>query len=368
MEMSTPTKSSRPTTELFQRTPDMIVRKENVCGLDGMEFLEFASPDPAALEGLFEKLGFKWVGKHKNKNVKLFRQGRTNFILNMEPNSFSENFYKSHGPSICATGFRVKNSAMAFNTAIERGAKPCEDEQSHSFKSIYGIGESAINFVDKYDDGYKNYDTDFELLEGANDTEGFGLTIIDHMTNNVPVGEMDEWVNFYSGVFNFEDVRFFNIRGEATGLLSKVMRSPCNKITIPINEPTESKSQIQEYLDEYKGSGIQHVALLTDDIIESVSKLRAAGVEFLDVPDTYYDDLLDRVPGVTEDINRLRDLKILVDGDDNGYLLQIFTKNMIGPIFFEIIQRKNNNGFGEGNFQALFDAIERDQRTRGYLD
>tara|TARA_B100000749_G_scaffold280771_1_gene278570 strand:+ start:55264 stop:56367 length:1104 start_codon:yes stop_codon:yes gene_type:complete len=367
MEMNSEVKSKRPQTQMGQRSPDMIVRKENVIGLDGLEFLEFATPDPEAMEGLFTKLGFQHVANHKNKNVKLYRQGRTNFILNKEDNSFAQKFYASHGPSICGTGFRVKNSDEAFKASVERGAVANDDEFSHSFKTVNGIGNSAIHFVDNYDENYRNYEADFDFFDTSKTTEGFGLTIIDHMTNNVPSGEMDEWVKFYSEIFNFEDVRFFNIRGDATGLLSKVMRSPCNKITIPINEPTEQKSQIQEYLDEYKGSGIQHVALLTEDIVTSVRKLRESGVEFLDVPDTYYDDLQERIPGITENIEDLRQLKILVDGDADGYLLQIFTKNMIGPIFFEIIQRKNNNGFGEGNFQALFDAIERDQRARGYL-
>jgi 4-hydroxyphenylpyruvate dioxygenase len=187
------------------------------------------------------------------------------------------------------------------------------------------------------------------------------------MTNNVPVQEMQKWCDFYENLFNFKETRFFNIKGEQTGLISKVMSSPCQKLAIPINEPTDPKSQIQEYIDEYKGSGIQHIALGTDDIVATVAEMRKQGIEFLDVPDTYYDALKERLPLVTEDIERLKELKILVDGDDKGYLLQIFTKNLFGPIFIEIIQRKKHNGFGEGNFQALFDAIERDQRERGVL-
>lgn len=352
----------------LESSGDMINRKENFLGLDGLEFIEFAAPDPDVLERLFFRLGFRMIARHKTKEVFLFRQGRTNFLLNKEKGSFSENFFKSHGPSICGTGFRVSNAKDAFDQTVKRGAQACHDPQSHSFPTIFGIGNSAVHFVDSHKTVNDNYKDDFIFLEADPTTVGFGLDIIDHMTNNVPAGEMDEWCEFYAKIFNFEDVRFFNIRGDATGLLSKVMRSPCNKITIPINEPTESKSQIQEYLDEYKGSGIQHIALTTNDIISSVRKLREQGIEFLDVPDTYYETLHDRVPNVTEDINQLRELSILVDGDDEGYLLQIFTKNLVGPIFVEIIQRKNHNGFGEGNFQALFDSIERDQRKRGYIE
>lgn len=340
---------------------------ENPIGLDGMEFLEFAAPDPDEMERLFYRLGFKMIAKHKNKNVFLYRQGKVQFVLNKEPNSFAEKFYKEHGPSICATGFRVKDAQHAFSETVKRGAKPCTDEQSHSFSTIYGIGDSAVYFVDKYEE-LASYSEDFMFFENEPKTIGFGFKYVDHMTNNVPKGEMSKWCNFYESIFNFKEVRFFDIKGQKTGLNSKVMRSPCQKIVIPINEPTEGKSQIQEYLDEYHGSGIQHVALATDDIIETVRQMRKQGIEFLDTPDSYYDMINERVPNVTEDIEVLRDLKILVDGDDEGYLLQIFTKNLIGPIFLEVIQRKNHFGFGEGNFQALFDAIERDQKARGYLE
>ncbi len=349
-------------------TGDMIVRKDNIVGLDGLEFLEFAAPDPDEMERLFFRLGFRLIARHRTKEIFLFRQGRTNFILNKEKNGFAQKFYEKHGPSICSTGFRVVNSKNAYETALKRGATACVDNKSQSFPSVHGIGGSVINFVDNFKTINDNYKDDFIFLENAPSTSGFGLDVIDHMTNNVPAGEMDAWCEFYSSIFNFDDVRFFNIKGDATGLLSKVMRSPCNKITIPINQPTNEKSQIQEYLDEYKGSGIQHVALLTNDMISTVRNLRKQGIEFLDVPDSYYDVLLERLPNVTEKLEDLKELSILVDGDESGYLLQIFTKNLIGPIFFEIIQRKNHNGFGEGNFQALFDSIERDQRQRGYLD
>lgn len=340
---------------------------ENPIQLDGMEFLEFAAPDPDEMERLFFRLGFKMIAKHKSKNVYLYRQGKVQFVLNKEPGSFAEKFYKEHGPSICATGFKVKDAKHAFTETVKRGARPFKDEQSHSFQTIYGIGDSAIYFVDKYEN-LNSYSEDFVFFDKDMKTEGFGFKYVDHMTNNVPNGEMMKWCDFYEGIFNFKEVRFFDIKGQKTGLSSKVMRSPCQKIVIPINEPTEGKSQIQEYLDEYQGSGIQHVALATDDIIETVRQMKRQGLEFLDTPDSYYDMLKERVPNVTEDIEVLKELKILVDGDDEGYLLQIFTKNLIGPIFLEVIQRKNHFGFGEGNFQALFDAIERDQKARGYLD
>lgn len=336
----------------------------NPVGLDGMEFIEYTSADPETLGKLFEKLGFKKVAIHKNKKVDLFRQRGINFILNKEPKSFAEKFHQEHGPSICATGFRVKDAKKAMAAAIERGAKICEDK-GHSFPAIYGIGNSLIYFIEDYNND-KIYDRDFDFF-GEKLQKGFGLLTVDHLTNNVPRGAMDEWENFYTQIFNFRSIRFFDIRGQQTGLLSKALRSPCDKITIPINEPTDDKSQIQEYLEEYKGSGIQHIALLTSDIVKTVKKLKENGIEFLSTPDTYYELLPKRGMDVSEDLNELHNLKILADGDKEGYLLQIFTKNMIGPIFFEIIQRKGHEGFGEGNFQALFDSIEEDQRRRGYL-
>lgn len=341
---------------------------KNPLGLNGMEFVEYTSPKPEELENVFIKLGFTHVGEHRKGRISLYQQGSltdkvVNFIINREQNSFAGQFSKAHGPSICATGFRVENAEEAFARAVERGARPVK-ESKHSFKSVYGIGDSVIYFVDE-ERREAIYANDFELK--AKPGLGFGLNRVDHLTNNVPVGEMQKWCDFYEKIFNFREVRFFDIRGKETGLVSKVMMSPCKKIIIPINEPTDAKSQIQEYLDEYKGSGIQHLAMSTDNILKSVDELKKKGVEFLDSPETYYASIKDRVPNVTEDLKELKRLRVLVDGDAEGYLLQIFTKNMIGPIFFEIIQRKNHHGFGEGNFQALFDAIEADQRKRGFL-
>ena len=341
----------------------------NPLGLDGIEFVEYSSPKPEQLEALFETFGFQKIATHKTKKVDLFRQGRINFILNREPKTFAEQFAKEHGPAICATGFRVKDAEAAFREAVARGAKPLDiahDPKSHSFPAISGIGDSAIYFIDRY--GKRdNYAEDFQFKNGDAYPPGFGLEIIDHLTNNVPRGEMQKWCDFYEGIFGFTETRFFDIRGQQTGLISKVMRSPCGTFSIPINEPTDGKSQIQEYLDEYHGSGIQHLAMTTADIMTTVRGLRQQGVGFLDTPGTYFDMIPERLPNVTESISTLKELKVLVDGDSAGYLLQIFTKNLIGPIFYEVIQRKNHGGFGNGNFQALFDAIERDQRERGYL-
>lgn len=343
---------------------------DNPLALDGIEFVEYATPDPAALEQMFFKFGFQKIGQHKRKQVTLYRQNHINFIINNEPGTFAAKFAKQHGPSICATGFRAKSAQKAFELALARGGRAIDtknDPASHSFPAIYGVGDCAIYFVDRYR-APVHFDDDFRYLQPELFPRGKGLTVIDHLTNNVPKGELMKWVSFYQTIFNFHEVHHFDIKGKATGLTSKAMRSPCRKITIPINEPTEGKSQIQEYLDEYHGSGIQHLAMLTGDIVGTVKQLGDAGIEFLDrAPDTYYEAIPGRVPNVTEDMNVIRDQAILVDGDQKGYLLQIFTKNLIGPIFFEIIQRKGHSGFGDGNFQALFEAIERDQKKRGYL-
>lgn len=341
----------------------MSMSVQNPIGLNGIEFIEYASSQSEVLEALFYQFGFQKTAQHKTKNVDLYQQNDVNFIINKEEKSFSENFQKLHGPSICATGFKVEDADKAMKALVERGARKFEGSK-HNFPAIYGIGESLIYFIDKYGDA--TYRDDFNFFDKPKKTN-INLAGVDHLTNNVPVGKMNDWCDFYEKLFNFRETRYFDIQGEKTGLISKVMTSPCKKIIIPINEPKDDKSQIQEYIEEYKGSGIQHLAFYTKDICASIAELRKQGVEFLDVPDTYYEVLKDRVPGIVEDIGQLKELRILADGDDEGYLLQIFTKNVIGPIFFEIIQRKNHYGFGEGNFQALFEAIEKDQKTRGYL-
>lgn len=343
----------------------------NPLGLDGIDFIEFASPDERILETMMERMGMTLVAKHKNKPMRLYRQGDVSFVINSDANSFCAKFAREHGPSACSTGFRVENAREAFLGAVERGAKAYNDESGKSGFSgifaIYGIGDSLIYFIDKYGKSGDIFD-DWNWTTVDHHPIGKGLKIIDHLTNNVPKGEMQKWCDFYVNIFKFSERRYFDIKGKATGLISKVMRSPCGKFSIPINEPQDSKSQIQEYLDEYKGSGIQHIALLTGDIVASVDSLMQEGIEFLKSPiDTYYAKLPVRLPNMREDIPPLKKLGILADGDDKGYLLQIFTKNQVGPIFLEIIQRQGHDGFGDGNFQALFDAIEEDQRARGVL-
>lgn len=329
----------------------------------GVEFVEYSTPNQEGLTKVFYSLGFKKIGIHRTKKISLFRAGSFCFIINSEPNSFASNFKNLHGPSACAMAFRVQDAKKAFDQAVKRGAKPFKKD-GHKFLAVYGVGQSLIYFVDKY----KNldmYKEDFDIIEEKD--RNFNLLSIDHLTHNVAKGSLQEVCDFYGDIFDFKEVRYFDIKGKATGLISKVMRSSCGTIVIPINEPSTDKSQIQEYLDIYNGAGIQHIAFLTNDIVETVKKLKTNGLKFLTIPDTYYESLLGRVPQVKKQLPALQELKILADGDTEGYLMQIFTENQIGPIFFEIIQRKNHLGFGEGNFQALFDSMEEDQRKRGFL-
>lgn len=343
--------------------------QENPVGLCGIEFVEYGGKKFSDFGELFEKFGFKKMATHKTQRIELYRQGDINFLINNEPDSFAEKFGQMHGPSICSMGWRVKNASLAFEVAVQRGAKPYQGnaKKVSEAPAIYGIGDSLIYFIDQFGSTQNIYESSYNFLSKEREHQGYGYRLVDHLTNNVPKGEMGKWCDFYEKVFNFKEKRHFDIRGAKTGLQSKVMQSSDKKICIPINEPTENKSQIQEYLDEYKGSGIQHLALLTNDICSSIEMTRNNGVRFLETPDTYFETINDRVPNVTEKNSRLKELRILVDGDDAGYLLQIFTENLIGPIFFEVIQRKNHDGFGEGNFQALFDAIERDQEKRGVI-
>ena len=352
---------------------------DNPMGTDGFEFIEFAAPDPVAMGKLFEQMGFVAVAKHRSKNVLLYKQGDINFILNAEPGSFAQSFARVHGPSICAIAFRVKDAAFAYKRAVESGAwgvdmKPGPMELN--IPAIKGIGDSLLYFVDRYEGngahGGNNvtiYDIDFVPISGATRVpEGAGLTYVDHLTHNVHRGRMDEWAGFYERLFNFKEVRYFDIEGKLTGLKSKAMTSPCGKIRIPINESSDDKSQIMEYLHAYHGEGIQHVAFGTGNIYGTVETLKKS-VPFQETPATYYEQLPKRIPNHGEDISKLQALNILVDGapEDSGMLLQIFTQNLFGPIFFEIIQRKGNQGFGEGNFKALFESIELDQIRRGVL-
>jgi 4-hydroxyphenylpyruvate dioxygenase len=348
---------------------------ENPMGVDGFEFVEFASPNPAALHALFPKLGFTAVAKHKTKNITLYRQGACNILVNEEPNSFAADFAAKHGP--CASGFAIrfeKPAPWVREQAIGNGAEAIGDRESTKAVDvpvIKGIGDCMLYLVDTYGAKGDVYAKDFEYFAGVDrNPKGFGLTFIDHLTHNLYFGNMAKWSDYYERLFNFREIRYFDIKGVKTGLVSKAMTAPDGLVRIPLNESSDPKSQINEYLDAYQGEGIQHIACFTDTIYETVEAMREAGVEFLDTPTTYYDVIDVRVPDHGEDVARLARNKILIDADKETKqrkLLQIFTQNCIGPIFFEIIQRKGNEGFGEGNFQALFESIERDQMKRGVL-
>ncbi len=348
----------------------MSERFENPMGTDGFEFVEYTAPDPEQLRALFARMGFPVTARHRSKNVTLHRQGDINFVINAEPQGFGQQFARAHGPSACAMAFRVRDAAAAFRRAVELGAKPVETRvgpMELHIPAIEGIGGSLVYLVDRYGE-HTIYDVDFVPVRDPLAVRPAGLTLIDHLTHNVSRGNMDRWAGFYERLFNFREIRYFDIEGKKTGLFSRAMTSPCGKIRIPINESQDDKSQIEEYLREYQGEGIQHIALFTDDIYASVDALRANGVEFQDTPDTYYEAVDARVTGHRESLARMQERRILIDGSaEDGILLQIFTKNVIGPIFFEIIQRKGNEGFGEGNFRALFESIELDQERRGVI-
>ena len=344
----------------------------NPMGTDGFEFVEYTAPDPKALAGLFARMGFRAAARHRHKDVTLYRQGDVNFILNAEPDSFARSFARVHGPSVCAMAFRVKDAAKAWRRALDLGAEPGPDQAGPmelNIPSIRGIGGSLIYLVDRYGAGGTIYDVDFEI-DGSLDHDGVGFAAVDHLTHNVHRGRMDSWAAFYERLFNFREIRFFDIEGKLTGLKSRAMTSPCGKIRIPINESSDDSSQIAEYLEAYNGEGIQHIALSTADIYRTVEAMRARGTAFMATPDTYYEGIDARLPDHGEPVDELRRLQILIDGaptEDGGRLLQIFTENAVGPIFFEVIQRKGDEGFGEGNFQALFESIELDQIRRGVL-
>ena len=342
----------------------------NYLGLCGIDFVEYSSPTPGALHDLFTAFGFSKTMRHESKSIDYYNQNDIHFLVNSEPSSFSENFQKTHGPCVSSMGWRVKDRHFAFKTALERGAKAAEGDYSYKgekLPAIYGIGESLIYFVDGFTSPTAYENMGFNHLETPNIVPNKGFILIDHLTNNVRKGEMAKWSDFYKDIFGFTEVRYFDIRGAKTGLTSYALKSPCSSFCIPINEGSDAKSQINEYLEEYNGPGVQHIAFLTHDILQSLSSLEDTSIDTLDIDDDYYDEVYTRVPNVTEDRAEIKKRSVLVDGDLHGYLLQIFTKNIIGPIFIELIQRKNHYSFGEGNFGALFRAIERDQEKRGYL-
>lgn len=351
---------------------------DNPLMTDGFEFVEFTGPNPQEILAKLRGLGFVIAGKHRSKDVLRLKQGDINFILNMETSGQAQDFGQKHGQSANAMAFRVKDAAFALVEAAKRGAEVVERKKGPlelDIPCIRGIGGSYVYLVDRYGDK-SIYDIDFEPVENAEADEAannLGFYYLDHLTHNVYKGEMEKWADFYERVFNFREIRYFDIEGKVSGLTSKAMTSPCGKIRIPINESKGvpgKLDQIAEYLQKYNGEGIQHIALGSDDLIASVDGLRANGVELQDTIDTYYDLIDTRLPGHGENVAELRKRRILIDGapsEGQGLLLQIFSTEMLGPIFFEFIQRKGNEGFGEGNFRALFESIELDQIRRGVL-
>ncbi|MFT5210244.1 MAG: 4-hydroxyphenylpyruvate dioxygenase [Flavobacterium sp.] len=351
---------------------------ENPMGLCGFEFVEFAAAEPGILEPVFEIMGFSCIAKHRSKNCFLWRQGEINFITNYEAKTPAAFYAEEHGPSACAMAFRVENAATAYYRALALGAQPVDVPVSPmelKLPAIKGIGGTVLYLIDRFEDGGAIYDIDFEYFEGVDRKPvGLGFNLIDHLTHNVYRGRMDYWAGFYESIFNFREIRFFDIKGEHTGLQSKAMTAPDGKIRIPLNEEAGGKSgQIEEFLMEYNGEGIQHIAFICDDLLACWDRLQKNGMKFLTPPpDTYYEMLEERLPGHGEPVSEIQSRGILLDGTTTGdkpkLLLQIFSENMVGPIFFEFIQRKEDEGFGEGNFKALFESMERDQIKRGVLD
>ncbi len=347
-----------------------MTQERNPAGLRGIEFVEFCGPDPEFMARTFKAFGFSKLMRHKSQNIDYYAQNHIRLLLNRQQGSFAAAFGERHGPSICSMGWRVDDAQQALRWAVEQEARAYEGpptSRSLDVPAIYGIGDSLIYFIDTFGKRGSPYTAEYVDHPHPDIVEDKGFLAIDHLTNNVFKGTMQEWADFYKNVFGFTEIRYFDIKGEETGLMSYALQSPAGGFCIPINEGTEKASQIEEYLREYDGPGIQHLAFLTSDLLASLDKLEGTGIETLDIIDSYYDTIYDRVPNVSEDRERIFHHNVLVDGDEDGYLLQIFTKNLFGPIFIELIQRKNHRSFGEGNFQALFDSIERDQRRRGVL-
>lgn len=341
----------------------------NPVGIAGIEWVEFASRDPERLHALFVEFGFSRVMEHPARNIHLYRQGDITFLLNRDPRSFAASFEKAHGPCIASMGWRTTlDPHAAVQSAVARGATRGSGDYE-GVPCIHGIGDSLIYFTPQGADARLYASLGFSECKAPDRARDKGFLAIDHLTNNVHKGTLGRWSDFYKNVFGFTEVRYFDIRGIKTGLRSFALRSPDGSFCIPINEGTESKSQINEYLEQYGGPGIQHLAFLTKDILSSLRALEGSRyIGFLDIDADYYKGLRARFPRVKEDFAEIERRNVLVDGDDDGYLLQIFTKNLVGPIFIELIQRENHFSFGEGNFGALFRSIERDQTRRGYLD
>lgn len=349
---------------------------DNPMGLDGFEFVEFTAPERGILEPVFEMMGFTLVARHRSKAVELWRQGDINFITNYEPNSHASFYAQEHGASACGMAFRVKDAKFAYNNALEKGAQPVEvttGPMELRLPAIKGIGGATLYLIDRYKPGESIYDIDFHWLDGVDPhPQGCGFHTLDHLTHNVYRGRMDHWAKYYEDLFNFREIRYFDIKGEYTGLLSKALTAPDGKIRIPLNEEAGSGGQIEEFLMAYNGEGIQHIAFACDDLPACWDKLKANGMKFMTAPpETYYKMLEERLPGHGEPTGELQSRGILLDGTTEGgearLLLQIFSDTLLGPVFFEFIQRKQDDGFGEGNFKALFESIERDQVERGVI-
>lgn len=352
--------------------PKATISDTNPMGTDGFEFVEYAHPNPQELHDLFQKMGYEAIAKHKKQNITLYRQGSVNYLVNEEPNTHAAEFIQKHGACAPSMGFRVVNAQYAFNRALELGCEAAKGNLTLNVPAIIGIGGSLIYFIENHQDAYSQ---EFNWLNEVNPTpKGVGLTYIDHLTHNVHRGRMDFWCSFYARIFNFKQIRFFDIEGRHTGLFSKALTSPCGKIRIPINESADEQSQIEEYLHTYNGEGIQHIACGANNIYNAIELLRARHLPFMpSPPETYYEKIEARLPKHGENLSRLKQNGILIDGEgvvEGGLtkiLLQIFSSNAIGPIFFEFIERKGDDGFGEGNFRALFESIEEDQIRRGVL-
>lgn len=349
---------------------------DNPMGLDGFEFIEFAAHERGVIEPVFEQLGFSRVAVHRSKEVELWRQGDINFIINYESGSPAYYYSQEHGPSACGMAFRVKHAASAYQRALDLGAQPIDipvGPMELKLPAIRGIGGAILYLIDRYEDGSSIYDIDFEFLPGVDrNPAGHGFEVIDHLTHNVYRGRMDYWAGYYEKLFNFHEIRHFDIKGQHTGLISRAMTAPDGKIKIPLNEEAGTDGQIEEYLLKYNGEGIQHIAFACNDLPACIDSLTGAGVQMMTPPpETYYEMLEERLPGHGEPLEDLQKRGILLDGStkdgDRRLLLQIFSETMIGPIFFEFIERKRDEGFGEGNFQALFESMERDQLRRGAI-
>ena len=356
--------------------PPATISRHNPAGTDGFAFVEFAHQDPRELEKVFARMGFTEVARHRTSKISLWRQGDVDYLINAEPGSHAMRFADQHGPCAPSMGWRVVDARHAYEHALARGAEPYRGaDASLDAPAIVGIGGSLLYFIDRHGGKGSAYETAFDWTgEPDPRPDGVGFYYLDHLTHNVFRGNMDKWWAFYRDLFGFRQIHYFDIAGKFTGLVSRAITSPCGKIRIPLNESTDDKSQIEEYLRKYRGEGIQHIAIGTQNIYDAADRLAANGLSFMPgPPQTYYERSHERVRGHTEPIERMKRHGILIDGEgvvDGGMtkiLLQIFSKTVIGPIFFEFIQRKGDEGFGEGNFRALFESIEEDQIRRGVL-